>query len=393
MGLVQERPQVTFLNVNLGKLRNKKKGIEAPGYEGIITGIRLVKKKDPEGREREELQVRMADPTDVANPNVIISGLFETVNGVTVWARMLIARLLKATREGIIGQGSLLQLGVYTPKQDSKATCVSLRVPDDASPIRGIELPTHDLLLTRGIIRDGIVELAAIYGDLSKNPPVEYSSNDTHDTSGDDGHEEEYEEEYEPIPGDSRVPASQAVTNQAVANQATNNRTTSTGNTSQHRVSTPAPTGSATAAASTVSHTDSEQRKAEDPSIEFLYAEFERCAKKAFGDSWEVAADDMVMEMFHNTVLFAANMTREQLLHALTKLRADLKLPSLSDAEMLWKTAHQRKWTRPAFNALLSHYELNSEYEVPEIAFKQFLADVRSVENMQEFLKATAHVA
>ena len=83
MGLVQERPQVTFLNVSLGKLRNKKMGIEAPGYEGIITGIRLIKKTDNDGREREELRIRMADPSDKTTPNVIISGLFESINGLS----------------------------------------------------------------------------------------------------------------------------------------------------------------------------------------------------------------------------------------------------------------------------------------------------------------------
>lgn len=362
MGLVQERPQVTFLNVNLGKLRNKKKGIEAPGYEGIITGIQLIKKIDLDGRDRQELQIRMSDPTDTTNPNVIISGLFETINGVTVWARMLIARLLKATREGTIGQGSLIQLGAYTPKQDSKATCISLRVPGDASPIRGIELPTDDALLTRGIIRDGITELAAIYGDLSKNLPIHAHSEDG--GYDDNGHEEEYEE-YDPV-----------LKNQSAA----------------PAVVAPQQMVGSTSAVQPAVAQRSEPQETDTASTEFLYGEFERCAKKAFGESWESAADDFVIEIFKDQILFAANMTREQLVVALTKLREDLKLPTLGDAEMIWKTAQQRKWTRPAFDGLLGHYELKSEYEVPTIAFRQFMGDVRNVEIMQGFLKATANV-
>lgn len=351
MGLIQERPQVTFLNVSIGKLRNVKKGIVVPGYEGIITGIRLIKGKDTEGRDKEDLQIRMADPTDEVNPNVIISGTFEAGGKTTVWARMAIARLLKATREGIIGQGTSIQLGVYTPKKDSKATCVSLRVPDDASPIRGIDLPTDDLLLTRGIIRDGIVELAAIYGDLSKNPP---STQPSHDDSEYDDHDEDYEEEYEKHSGDRQI-----------------------GNNETVQVSSP-------------SETAISQTTGNEPSIELLFAEFERCAKKAYGEAWEASADDLVIELLHNEVLFAANMTHDQLIQVLTKLRADIGMPTLGDAEMIWKTAQQRKWTRQAFNALLAHYELKSEYEIPKVAFTQFMGDVRNVEYMQEFLKLTA---
>lgn len=367
MGLVQTRPQVTFLNVNMGKLRNKKKGIEAPGYEGIITGIQLIKKKDLDGRDREELQIRMADPTDTANPNVIISGLFESVNGVTVWARMLIARLLKATREGTIGQGTLIQLGAYTPKIDSKATCISLRVDGDATPIRGIELPVHDQLQTRGIIRDGVVELAAIYGDLSKNPPMQsqHEDNGGHGEAGDDGHEEDYLEEYEPIPGDHRASLSTTPTQKHEASPSMGVRTATPATTSTHN-------------------------GANGDSTDVLYAEFERCAKKKFGETWEMDVDDLMIEMFNSQVLFASSMTQEQLVNALGKLRVDLKLPSLSDAEMIWKTAQQRKWTRAAFEMLLAHYELKSEYEIPTIALSQFLGDVRNVEYMQEFLKATA---
>lgn len=60
MGVVQ-REDLLYLSVTCGKLKNKKKGIEANAYEGVLVGIRE-REGEFEGQKTMRIEIKMKDP-------------------------------------------------------------------------------------------------------------------------------------------------------------------------------------------------------------------------------------------------------------------------------------------------------------------------------------------
>ena len=99
MGVVN-REDILYLSVTCGKMKNKKKGIETSGYEGVLVGIRE-KAGEFEGQPTLRIEIKMRDPK--TNEIAIIQATKEALWAMGFFARIRKVDISKPFMIGAIG--------------------------------------------------------------------------------------------------------------------------------------------------------------------------------------------------------------------------------------------------------------------------------------------------